>query len=259
MRTFDVEQGTPEWLKVKCGRISSSRIYDVITEPKPTKSGGTRGGITELSEKRKYRGDLVAERLTGRTAEHHVSREMQHGIDSEPFAREAYGVGTEVMVDTFGFVLHPNMDFCGASPDGLVGEEGCLEIKCPTTANFLDWCDEDVVPEEHQPQMQWVMACCERAWCDFVAYDPRLPEGCRIFVKRLDRNEKQIAAMEFKSILFNEEVEAKRLRVKPGHIWCPQMPRIRSVGTAFTGTEDFIGDLMAAMDGTDATEGNLIP
>lgn len=256
MRVVEVEQGTPAWLKTRLGRITSSRVADMMAKPKLTSTGKPRKGIDELACRRKYRTELVCERLTNNAAEHYVSREMQHGIDNEPFARSAYEVAENVMVDTPGFVLHPYMDFCGASPDGVVGEFGCIEIKCPTTENYLEWRDAEVVPPEHVDQMQWAMACCERHWCDFVAFDPRLPNGLRFFVVRLARDEKRIAEMEFEAIHFNEEIEQMRLKLSPGHVWVPSVPQLASAPER---TEDFIGDLMAAMDGADSTEGSMVP
>jgi putative phage-type endonuclease len=248
VRVIEVEQGTGPWLQTRVGRITSSRMADVMTRPKLTKNGTTRGGITELAGRRTYRAELVCERLTGVPSEHHVTRPMQWGIDNEPFARTAYEVGEDVMVDTVGFVLHPTMDFCGASPDGIVGKDGCLEIKCPTSENFLDWRDFGGVPEEHIPQMQWVMACCEREWCDFVAFDPRMPQGLRFLVRRMYRDEKRIAEMEFEVIHFHEEIEQKRLNLSPGHIWAPHMPRIESTETVSIGDHNVPADIAEMLD-----------
>lgn len=248
MRAFNVEQGTGEWLHLRVGRITSSRVADVMAKPKVTKSGATRGGIIELAGRKKYRSELICERLTSNATDHYVSPAMQHGIDNEPFARAAYEVGENAMVDSVGFVLHPTMDFCGASPDGLVGEDGCMEIKCPTTENFLDWKDAGIIPEEHRDQMMWVISCCEREWCDFVAFDPRLPAGLRFFVIRMYRDEKRIAEMEFEIIHFHEEIEKKRLNLSPGHVWTPPMPYIASNETVRIGACDVPADIMDLVD-----------
>lgn len=248
MRVIEVEQGTRPWLQAKAGRMSSSRMADVMTKPKVTSKGTTRGGITELAGRRAYRAELVCERLTGVSSEHHVTRPMQWGIDNEPFARSAYEVAEDAMVDTVGFVLHPTMDFAGASPDGLVGDDGCLEIKCPTSENFLDWRDAGVAPEEHIHQMQWVMACCERDWCDFVAFDPRMPNGLRFFIVRVERDEKRIAGMEFEVIHLHDEVEKKRLSLSPGHIWAPPMPRAAREEMVSVGNLSIPADLAEMLD-----------
>lgn len=200
MRSVNVLQGTAAWLEARVGLITASRMCDVMATPKR--------GTAELACKRDYRMELLCERLTGRAAEHYVSREMDFGSENEPFARAAYEVVADVLVDEVGLVLHPVMDFSGASPDGLVGEDGAIEIKAPKTATHLNWRLADVVPEEHIDQCMWVMACCEREWIDFVSFDPRLPQGLRFFVKRLERDEKRIAAMEYNVMAFNAEVDA---------------------------------------------------
>lgn len=231
MREIKVLQGSAAWLQQRVGLITSSRVADMLAKPALTASGKTRGGKVELACKRNYRIELVSERLTGNAAEHYVSREMEWGIEHEPLARSAYEVGEDVMVDTAGFVLHPTLDYAGASPDGLVNSNGCIEIKCPTTATYIAWRVADVVPEEHIPQMDWVMQCCEREWCDFVAFDPRLPQGLRFFVKRLWRDDKRIAAMELEAIMFNEEIE--KMCAAMGYPNCtPKAPQIKEVSTA---------------------------
>lgn len=240
MRVVPVVQGTAAWLQERVGRITSSRMVDLMAKRKR--------GTEEMACKRGYRMELICERLTGRAAEHYVSREMEHGIENEPFARSAYEVGTGVMVDEVGFVLHPNMDFGGASPDGLVGDDGCIEIKCPTTANFLEWRLAGTVPEEHQDQMMWVMACCERQWCDFVGFDPRLPQGLRFFVTRLARDEKRIAAMEYEVVHFHAEVEeaCKRLGA---YEWRPPtlVDQLKASLTERLGNQDVPLDVLEAI------------
>lgn len=252
MREIRVVQGTAAWLQERVGRITASRMCDVMAKPK-------RGRTEELACRRDYRTELLCERLTLSAAEHHVSRDMDWGTDQEPFARSAYEVMADSMVDEAGLVLHPNMDFTAASPDGLVGTDGAIEIKAPKTSTHLEWRMADEVPEPHRDQMMWVMACCERDWCEFISFDPRLPQGLRFFVKRLYRDEKRIAEMEFEAIHFNEEVEQMRLKLSPGHVWVPSVPQLASETVPQLGSGDFIGDLMAAMDGADSTEGSIVP
>lgn len=215
MRVIPCIQGTPEWLKARTSRITASRLCDVMAKPKRS--------TEELACRRDYRMELVCERLTGMASEHYVSRDMDWGTAQEPYARAAYEVMVDAMVDEVGLVLHPTMDFSAASPDGLVGDDGCIEIKAPKTATHVGWRLAGGVPQEHQDQMLWVMACCGRQWCDFISYDPRLPQGLRFFVSRLQRDEKRIAEMEYEVIQFNHEIEEMCNRLG-GPVWVPQLP-----------------------------------
>jgi len=199
MRTIKCVQGSAEWLEVRRGKITASRIADVLAV---LKKGGEGAG------RRNYRIEQIAERLSGRSEDHYVSPEMEWGSEFEPIARSAYEIATESMVDTVGFVLHPTFDFAGASPDGLVGKDGGLELKCPKTTTHIKWLMAGVVPEEHQDQCLWNMACCQRQWWDFMSYDPRLPEGLRVFMVRMPRDDERIAEIESEVEKFNGEIEA---------------------------------------------------
>jgi hypothetical protein len=146
---------------------------------------------------------------------------MDHGTEYEPIARSAYEIATGTMVDTVGLVYHPTLLFSAASADGLVDDDGAVEIKAPKTTTHLKWMQAGIVPEEHQDQCQWVMACCERQYIDFISYDPRLPDGLKVFIVRMERDDARIEAIEAEVISFNEEVEAaisqlrKRVTVAP--------------------------------------------
>lgn len=199
MRIVECEQGTAQWLDIRRGKITASRIADVLAVLK-------KGG--EGADRRNYRIEQIAERLSGRSEDHYVSPEMEWGSELEPIARSAYEIATESMVDTVGFVLHPVFDYAGASPDGLVGTDGGLELKCPKTTTHIKWLMAGTVPEEHQAQCLWNMACCERSWWDFMSYDPRLPEGMKVFIVRMERDESRIEAIESLVARFNDEVEA---------------------------------------------------
>jgi hypothetical protein len=131
---------------------------------------------------------------------------MEWGNECEPFARAAYEIGCDVMADSVGFILHPTFDYSGASPDSLIGTDGGLEVKCPKTTTHIKWMQAGGVPEEHQAQCLWNMACAGRAWWDFVSYDPRLPDGLKIFIVRMDRDDARIAEIEAEVIQFNQEV-----------------------------------------------------
>lgn len=184
----DLEQRTPEWLKMRIGMATGSRIADVMAVRKR--------GEGELESRRRYKYDLVIESLTGLTADTYVSTAMEWGTENEPLARAAYEMANDVEVELVGFAIHDKINRFGASPDGLVGANGLIEIKCPNTATHIDYLLNGVVPTEYQPQMLAEMACTNRQWCDFVSFDPRLPKKHRLFVRRFHRDEKRIAEME---------------------------------------------------------------
>lgn len=199
MRVASGRQGSADWLKARAGRITASRMGDLTAIPKR--------GTGELACRREYRMELVCERLTGRVSDHYVSAEMQWGSGTEEEARAAYETRNGVMVDEVGLVLHPTLDYAGASPDGLVGEDGCIEIKCPKTTTHIDWLLAGVVPEEHVYQCIWVMACCERKWCDFISYDPRLPQALRMFQVRMSLDPDVARLLTDSVHLFNLSIE----------------------------------------------------
>jgi hypothetical protein len=161
----------------------------------------------EAATRRDYRGEKICEILTGNPYPHYISQEMQWGIEQEPFARAAYEMQRDVLVETCGFVLHPDVARFGASPDGLVSEDGMLQIKCPTTRTHLSWMLGGVIPVEHCPQMLGEMACTGRAWCDFVSFDPRLPSHLQLFVRRFERSDSLIAQLETEVVHFNREID----------------------------------------------------
>jgi hypothetical protein len=197
VRVVDCEQNSAEWVWARTGRITASCIVDMMATLK-------RGG--EAAARRDYRAQLVAERLTGRAEDHYVSKEMQFGAEQEPFARTAYEIKTENIVDQVGFIFHPRLDFTGASPDGLIGQDGGLELKCPKTTTHLAYMIAGTVPKEYRDQLLWNMACAEREWWDFVSYDSRLPEKLRIFIVRMPRDEARIGEIEREVIKLNSEI-----------------------------------------------------
>lgn len=194
-----IDQGSEQWKMLRVGRVTASRIADVMSK---LKSGA------ESSSRRDYKAQLVAEILTGKPCEDgYINKYMEWGIEQEPFARALYEVTCGVLVDKVAFVVHPKLERCGCSPDGLVDTDGLCEIKCPKTATHLQYLIDDVVPSEYVKQMQWQMACTGRKWCDFVSFDPRLPEEHRLFVKRLFRDKDLIAEMEVEAVKFLGEVD----------------------------------------------------
>jgi hypothetical protein len=134
---------------------------------------------------------------------------MQWGTETEPLARAAYEAYADVLVDEVAMIIHPTIEAAGASPDGLVGDSGLVEIKCPNTATHIDTLLTQTVPGKYNTQMQWQMACTDREWCDFVSFDPRLPKELQLFVKRVVRNDELIADLEMEVILFLTELENK--------------------------------------------------
>ena len=179
-----IEQRTPEWFAQRLGKVTASRINDVMAT---LKSGG------ETASRKNYRAQLAIERLTQTQAQSFASAAMQWGTDCEPLAVAAYEAKLGVFVDAAAFVDHPHTKNSGASPDGLVGANGLLEVKCPNSATHFEWLLAGVVPKEHQNQMLWQMACTGRDWCDFVSYDPRMPEHAQLFVVRLERDDAAIS------------------------------------------------------------------
>lgn len=197
---IDVEQGSPDWLAMRCGCIGASRVADACAVLK--RSDG------ESAVRRSLRFEIICERLTGLTVDHYVSPDMERGTELEPLARAAYEIKTGVSVDTIGFVLHPSIKFAGASPDGLVGADGLMEIKCPRPTTHIDYWLSKEIPALYQPQMLWQMACTGRQWCDFVSYCPEMPKHLQLFVVRFPRDDKRIEQMEAQVKQFLAEVEA---------------------------------------------------
>jgi predicted phage-related endonuclease len=200
-------QGSELWAKLRCGYSTASRSADMIAT---TKKG-------ESAERAGYRTELICERLTGIPYPRHVTKEMQWGLDHEDEAAAAYELATGELVDKCGFVIHPTVSMFGASPDRLVGDVGLLQIKCPTTKKHLEWMLAGKIPVEHVPQMLAELSCDPvREWCDFMSYDPRLPEHLQRFIRRYHRDEKLIQALEAEVIHFNSEIDAVIKSLPPG-------------------------------------------
>lgn len=196
---IDVIQGTAEWLEIRRGKVTASRVADVLAK---TKAGW---GASRAN----YMAQLVAERLTGTVAESYQSAEMRWGAEHEAEAKAAYSFLHDVEIVEVGFVDHPSIPMAGASPDGLLGVDGLIEIKCPNTATHLDWLLGDPIPGKYISQMQWQMACTGREWCDFVSFDPRVPEAMRLFRKRVPRDQAFIDQAEAYVREFLAELAAK--------------------------------------------------
>ena len=207
---IEVVQGSEAWFAARLGNVTASRVADVIAK---TKSGYS-------ASRDNYMAQLICERMTNTVAESFSSAAMQWGTETEPLARAAYESYADVLVDQVGYVPHPVINRAGASPDGLVGADGLLEIKCPNTATHIETLLSEKVPSKYITQMQWQMACTGRLWCDFVSFDPRLPDGLQLFVKRVERDAEYIAMLEKEVALFLEELDTKifKLNERLNHV-----------------------------------------
>lgn len=190
-----MEQRTEEWFAARLGKVTASRVADVLAK---IKSG-------ESASRKNYKMELVVQRLTGKAGESFTNAAMEWGTEQEPFARMAYEAHTGTFVKEEGFVDHPTIEGFGCSPDGIVGE-GLIEIKCPNTANHIETVLENKAPSKYIPQMQCQMACTGAKWCDFVSFDPRVPEDLQLFVVRVERDQEYIDAMEVEVKQFLSEV-----------------------------------------------------
>ena len=159
--------------------------------------------------RRNYKAQVALEILTGRaqTDTGFKSKAMEAGVEREPMACDAYVALKQTFVDPVGLVLHPTLERAAASPDRLVGEDGLLQVKCPYPATHFDYLLGGEIPGEYQVQMQWEMACAERAWCDFVSYNPDFPVEHQLFVVRVPRDDKRIAEITAEVIVFLKEVD----------------------------------------------------
>jgi putative phage-type endonuclease len=194
-----MEQRTDEWFNARLGKVTASRVADVMAKTK-TGYGASRAN---------YMADLLVERLSGKQGDYYQNAAMLWGTEQEPNARVAYEAHTGVIVEAVGFVPHFSIEMAGASPDGLVGDKGLVEIKCPNTATHVDTLLGQEVPSKYILQMQWQMACTERFWCDFVSYDPRMPENMQLFIKRVHRDPKMIDEMQEEIVKFLKELDDK--------------------------------------------------
>ena len=194
-----MDQGSDEWFAIRIGKVTASRVADILAK---TKSGYS-------TSRDNYMAQLVCERLTNQKGESFTNAAMQHGTETEPLARAAYEALKDVLVDEVGFVPHPSIKMAGASPDGFVGQDGLLEIKCPNTATHIDTLLSESVPTKYFTQMQFQMACTGREWCDFVSFDNRLPEELQLFVKRVPRDDVYIRLIEAEIVQFIAELDDK--------------------------------------------------
>jgi putative phage-type endonuclease len=199
-------QGSDEWKMIRLGKVTASRVADVVAKTK-TGWGASRANLMAA---------LVAERLTGVCQEAYTNGAMAWGTATEPQARAAYEFHVDVDVEPIAFVEHPTIPMAGCSPDGLVGADGLLEIKCPNVATHIATLLGDEIDGKYVKQMQWQMACTGRQWCDFVSFDPRMPPEMQLHVCRVQRDQKHIDELQAAVIDFLAEVAVtvERLRTK---------------------------------------------
>ena len=205
MTSFNYEQGSAEWFQARCGRITASRIADVMGK---LKSG------SYSSKRDDYLWELVEERLTGAPNSRFVTAAMQHGIDTEPEAKEFFSGAYDCEILPVGFVAHPDMDFAGASPDGLIGVEGIVEVKCPTTKVMLQTIKSNVPDQRYVLQVQWQMACLKSNYAWIVYYDNRLPLEMRMKRFLVERNDDLITEIESEVAAFNSLINETILSLK---------------------------------------------
>jgi putative phage-type endonuclease len=197
--TEELEQGTEAWRQARCGSLGASSVSDA----------GARIKTGWAASRANVMARLVLERLTGIPQDNYTNAAMQHGIATEPEARAAYQFETMAPVALVGLVKHPSIAGTHASPDGLVADDGLIEIKCPQPATHLDTLLGQYVSGKYVHQMQWQMACTGRAWCDFVSYSPAFPDPMRLYVQRVSRDDMKIAELEAQVREFLAELDAK--------------------------------------------------
>ncbi|MFN3169261.1 MAG: lambda exonuclease family protein [Hyphomicrobiales bacterium] len=188
-----VEQGSPEWFALRLGRVTASRIADVM-------AGGK--GIT----RRKYQVQLIQERLTGTVVEGFTSRSIEQGKEREPQARSFYDLMTDEPTSQIDFVPHALIPMSGASPDLLVGELGLAEFKCPESHTHFDSLMGAKIPRKYTDQVQWQMACTGREWCDWVSFDPTMPPEMQMHIERIECDFERIREIESEVRKFLDEV-----------------------------------------------------
>lgn len=204
MSEVDLIQRSEEWLAARVGSLGASCLHEVVAR---TKSGYSTSRANRLAA-------LLVERLTGQPQETYQNAAMLHGIETEPQARAAYAFEADVDVTEIGLIRHPKIAGTHASPDGLIGSDGLLEIKCPQPAGHLALLLGDPIPDKYIVQMLWQMACAERVWCDFVSFNPVFPPHLRLLVKRFHRDDERIGQLEKEVTAFLSELDVTMQRLK---------------------------------------------
>lgn len=198
-------QKTAAWLYSRVGKATCSRFKDIIAKI----------GKGESAKRRNYRIQLAVERLTNEPTNNFVNTAMQHGVDQEPIARMEYEARTGAIVEEVGFIEHLTIELCGGSADGFVDADGLIEIKCPyESAIHVETLLSGAMPDDHMAQVQGLMAVTGRKWCDFISFDPRMPKGLQLFVKRIERDDAYIATLEAEVVKFLAELDAALVQMR---------------------------------------------
>ena len=192
-----MDQGSEEWFAARLGRVTASRVADVMVK---TKSGY---GASRAN----YMMELLCQRLTGNREEGFTNAAMQRGTDLEPIARGRYEIENDILVDEIGIVNHPTIENFAASPDGLVGKDGLVEIKCPNTATHIAFLQSGKIKSNYQTQMTVQMLCTERNWCDFVSFDDRLPEHLQYRCVRFELDDDRAKEITTEVEIFLKELD----------------------------------------------------
>jgi len=192
-----MEQLSQEWFEARLGKVTASRVSDVLA---------TRKG-QESTVRAKYKLQLATERLTNKKTDTYMNQAMQDGIEREPMAREIYEKLKDVTVEEVGFVQHPAIERAGASPDGLVGDDGIIEIKCPIETTHTTNLLERKLPSKYKPQVQFQLSTTGRKWCDFISYNPNFEPRLQLMVVRVERDDEYIEMLKFEILKFLAEVE----------------------------------------------------
>lgn len=192
-----MQQGTDEWFEARAGKLTASRMADVLAK---IKTG-------ESASRSNYKLELVCERMTGLKESSFTNSHMERGVELEPIARSLYEIKKNVLVNEVGFIDHPVIAMSGASPDGLVGDDGQIEIKCPTPANHINTVLSGKSPSKYYAQMQWQLACTGRKWCDFISYCPAVGDNLEMFIVRVNRDDQYIQILEIEAVKFLSEVD----------------------------------------------------
>jgi len=192
----DIIQGTDAWHQLRLGKVTASRVADILAKTK-TGTSASRGN---------YLIELALQRVTGNIEPTYINEAMQRGTQEEPLARIAYEVHTNTFVDQVAFIDHPTIEWFGASPDGLIDTNGMVEIKNPNSSTHWATIKADEIPNKYYIQMMAQLSCTGREWNDYVSFDSRFPERSQLYIKRLYRDDKYIAEMESEIKRFLEEV-----------------------------------------------------
>jgi len=195
--TVELKQGSSEWLQARCGSLGASRVAEALAKTK-TGWGASRANLMA---------ELTAERLTGTPAERFQNDAMRWGTENEPAARLAYEFLTNQTVVEVGMFLHPRIPGSHCSPDGLVGEDGLIEAKCPNTATHIATLLSESIDGKYHTQIQWQLSTTGREWCDYISFDPRLPAEMQLFTKRVHRDDRMIAELEREVSIFLAELD----------------------------------------------------